>query len=123
MEDRLNKHHSIYTIKNILSFYVLLDYYDAKKLHQLTNGTALVATMFQAPGSAPGATRFVNITNLKGGQVVFDPQDNGGTLLATFVKAVEEKRFLTTFPSFISVVYCRWWRLKCRPRAKQGEHY
>ncbi|XP_019196702.1 PREDICTED: fasciclin-like arabinogalactan protein 1 [Ipomoea nil] len=99
MADLLAKHHSIYTIKNVLSLHVLLDYYGAKKLHQLTNGTALAATMFQATGSAPGAAGFVNITDLKGGKVGFGPQGDGGALPATFVKAVEE------IPYNISIIH------------------
>ncbi|PON32948.1 FAS1 domain containing protein [Parasponia andersonii] len=90
MDDILAKHPTIYTIKNILSIHVLLDYFGAKKLHQITNGTALAATMFQATGSAPGSTGFVNITDLHGGKVGFAPEDNDGTFGAKFVKSVEE---------------------------------
>ncbi|KAL5548627.1 hypothetical protein UlMin_003858 [Ulmus minor] len=90
MNDILAKHPNIYTVKNILSLHVLLDYFGAKKLHQITNGTALAATMFQATGSAPGSTGFVNITDLKGGKVGFAPEDNDGSFSARFVKPVEE---------------------------------
>ncbi|XP_054792934.1 fasciclin-like arabinogalactan protein 1 [Prosopis cineraria] len=90
MNELLAKHLSIYTIKNILSLHVLLDYFGAKKLHQITNGTALAATMFQATGTAPGSSGFVNITDLKGGKVGFGAENNGGTLSAHFVKSVEE---------------------------------
>ncbi|XP_059301042.1 fasciclin-like arabinogalactan protein 1 isoform X1 [Lycium ferocissimum] len=90
MSDLLSKHLSIHTIKNVISLHILLDYFGAKKLHQITNGTALAATMFQATGSAPGSTGFVNITDLKGGKVGFGPAENHGNLPATFVKAVEE---------------------------------
>ncbi|XP_065862651.1 fasciclin-like arabinogalactan protein 1 [Euphorbia lathyris] len=90
MADMLAKHPSIYTIKNILSLHVLLDYFGAKKLHQITNGTALAATMFQATGSAPGSSGFVNITDSKGGKVAFGPEDNGGNLDVFFVKSLEE---------------------------------
>ncbi|KAJ8534414.1 hypothetical protein K7X08_016142 [Anisodus acutangulus] len=90
MSDLLAKHLSIHTIKNVISLHVLLDYFGAKKLHQITNGTALAATMFQATGSAPGSTGFVNITDLKGGKVAFGPAENHGNLPATFVKPVEE---------------------------------
>ncbi|KAK4439699.1 Fasciclin-like arabinogalactan protein 1 [Sesamum alatum] len=89
MSDLLSKHLSIGAIKNVLSLHVLLDYFDSKKLHQITDGTALAATMFQATGSAPGSAGFVNITDLKGGKVGFAPQDNGGVVSATFVKPVE----------------------------------
>ncbi|XP_031095052.1 fasciclin-like arabinogalactan protein 1 [Ipomoea triloba] len=92
MADLLAKHHSIY-------FHVLLDYYGANKLHQLTNDTAVTATMFQATGFAPGAAGFVNIADLKGGKVRFSPHDNGGGLPATFVKAVEE------IPYNISIIH------------------
>ncbi|KAK4344493.1 hypothetical protein RND71_034669 [Anisodus tanguticus] len=90
MSDLLAKHLSIHTIKNVISLHVLLDYFGSKKLHQITNGTALAATMFQATGSAPGSTGFVNITDLKGGKVAFGPAENHGNLPATFVKPVEE---------------------------------
>ncbi|XAR56791.1 hypothetical protein NMG60_11037386 [Bertholletia excelsa] len=90
MADLLSKHLSIYSIKNVLSFHVLLDYFGAKKLHQITNGTALAATMYQATGSAPGSAGFVNITDLKGGKVGFGAQENGGKVDATFVKSLKE---------------------------------
>ncbi|MCI00484.1 fasciclin-like arabinogalactan protein, partial [Trifolium medium] len=71
MSDLTSKHPSIYTIKNILSLHVLLDYFGAKKLHQITNGTALTATMYQATGSAPGSSGLVHIIDLHGGKVGF----------------------------------------------------
>ncbi|KAK6149415.1 hypothetical protein DH2020_016940 [Rehmannia glutinosa] len=89
MSDLLSKHLTIGAIKNVLSLHVLLDYFDAKKLHQITDGTALAATMYQATGSAPGSAGFVNITDLKGGKVGFSPQDNDGVVSASFVKSVE----------------------------------
>ncbi|KAM7252252.1 hypothetical protein ACFE04_024135 [Oxalis oulophora] len=88
---------SISTIKNILSVHVLLDYFGAKKLHQIRDGTALAATMYQATGSAPGTAGFVNITDLKGGKVGFGTQD-AGEIGSYFVKSVEE------LPYNISVV-------------------
>lgn len=99
MADLLAKHLSIYALKNVLSLHILLDYFGAKKLHQITNGTALAATMFQATGDAPGSAGFVNITDLKGGKVGFGPEDNGGNLPATFVKSVKE------IPYNISVIH------------------
>ncbi|KAJ6776025.1 FASCICLIN-LIKE ARABINOGALACTAN PROTEIN [Salix koriyanagi] len=90
MSEMLSKNPSITTIKNILSLHVLLDYFGAKKLHQIRDGSALSATMFQATGSAPGSTGFVNITDVKGGKVAFGPKDNGGNLDVFYVKSVEE---------------------------------
>ncbi|XP_022941359.1 fasciclin-like arabinogalactan protein 1 [Cucurbita moschata] len=98
MSDLLAKKLSIYSIKHTLSLHVLLDYYGANKLHQITNGTALVATMFQTTGAAPGASGFVNITNLKGGKVGFALQDSDA-IDAMFVKSVEEA------PYNISVIH------------------
>lgn len=89
MSDLLSKHLSVYAMKNVLSLHVLLDYFGAKKLHQITNGTALAATMFQATGTASGSSGFVNITDLKGGKVGFGSEDTGRTD-ATFVKSLQE---------------------------------
>ncbi|CAO2833676.1 unnamed protein product [Amaranthus hypochondriacus] len=91
----LDKHLPISALKNVLALHVLLDYFGAKKLHQITDGTALAATMYQATGSAPGTTGFVNITDLKGGKVGFaatkDADESGNLPLdATFVKSVKE---------------------------------
>ncbi|PNY17173.1 fasciclin-like arabinogalactan protein 1-like [Trifolium pratense] len=66
MSDLTSKHPSIYTIKNIISLHVFLDYFGTKKLHQITNRTTLAATMYQATGSAPGSSGFVNIIDLHG---------------------------------------------------------
>ncbi|KAJ4835095.1 Fasciclin-like arabinogalactan protein 1 [Turnera subulata] len=90
MNTLLSKHPSIATVKNVLSLHVLLDYFGAKKLHQIRDGSALAATMFQATGSAPGSSGFVNITDVKGGKVAFGPQDNDGTLDVYFVKPLQE---------------------------------
>ncbi|KAM3302605.1 fasciclin-like arabinogalactan protein 1 [Capsicum chacoense] len=90
MSKLLSKHLSNYVVKNVLSFHVLLDYFSAKKLHQITNGTALAATIFQATGSATGSSGFVNITDLKGGKVGFSPADYEGPPPAKFVKSIKE---------------------------------
>ncbi|KAK6934604.1 FAS1 domain [Dillenia turbinata] len=89
MSDLLSKNLPINTIQNILSLHVLLDYYGAKKLHEITNGTALAATLYQATGSAPGASGFVNITDFKAGKVGFSAVDSP-TTDAFFVKSVDE---------------------------------
>nr|GMC48527.1 fasciclin-like arabinogalactan protein 2 [Ipomoea batatas]GMC70649.1 fasciclin-like arabinogalactan protein 2 [Ipomoea batatas] len=93
MNDILKNHYSLYTIKNILSFHVLADYFGSKKLHHLNNGTTLTATMFQATGDAPGTSGYVNITALKGGKVGFASEDNTGRFASTFVKSVLEKPY------------------------------
>lgn len=93
MNDILDKHYSLYTIKNILSFHVLADYFGTKKLHQLNKGTTVTATMFQATGDAPGTSGYVNITTLKGGKVGFAPENNNGQFTSNFVKSVLEKPY------------------------------
>ncbi|KAL6313715.1 hypothetical protein AAG906_010134 [Vitis piasezkii] len=99
MSDLLAKGLSVYAIKNVLSLHILLDYFGAKKLHQITNGTALAATMYQATGSAPGASGFVNITDLKGGKVGFGAGGNDGELTATKILPSEEAEAPTPGPS------------------------
>ncbi|XP_058742755.1 fasciclin-like arabinogalactan protein 2 [Vicia villosa] len=89
MSSLLDKHLSITTLKNVLSLHVLVDYFGAKKLHQITNGTTLVSSMFQATGAAAGTAGYVNVTNLKGGKVGFAAEDNDG-LHSFYVKSVEE---------------------------------
>ncbi|KAL6330387.1 hypothetical protein AAG906_040316 [Vitis piasezkii] len=89
MADLLSKHLSVYVIKNVLSLHVLVDYFGARKLHQITDGTASSATLFQSTGSAPGTAGFVNITDLKHGKVGFGAQDSGH-LNSYFVKSVVE---------------------------------
>ncbi|XP_022758911.1 fasciclin-like arabinogalactan protein 2 [Durio zibethinus] len=90
MSSLLAKQLSLYSLKNVLSLHVLVDYFGSKKLHQITNGTALTATMFQATGAAPGSSGYVNITDLKGGKVGFGAEDNDGKLDAVYVKSVAE---------------------------------
>ncbi|KAG6407457.1 hypothetical protein SASPL_130448 [Salvia splendens] len=53
MSDLLSKHLSLGAIKNVLSLHVLLDYFDAKKLHQITDGTALAAPCSRPPAPPP----------------------------------------------------------------------
>ncbi|KAK7258322.1 hypothetical protein RIF29_23895 [Crotalaria pallida] len=90
MQSLLDKHLSISTLKNVLSLHVLVDYFGAKKLHQITNGTTLVSSVFQATGSAAGTAGYVNITNLKGGKVGFGAEDNDGSLHSFYVKSIDE---------------------------------
>ncbi|KAF7833164.1 fasciclin-like arabinogalactan protein 2 [Senna tora] len=92
MSSLLEKHLSIYTLKNVLSLHVLVDYFGAKKLHQITNGTTLASSMFQATGAAAGTSGYVNITNLKGGKVGFGAAGDDGAvgLRSFYVKSVME---------------------------------
>ncbi|XVF39474.1 hypothetical protein PTKIN_Ptkin01aG0037700 [Pterospermum kingtungense] len=64
MSALLAKSPCIYIMKNIISLHVLLDYFGAKKLHQITNGITLAVTMFQAFSVASRVSGFVNITDL-----------------------------------------------------------
>ncbi|TXG55541.1 hypothetical protein EZV62_020797 [Acer yangbiense] len=90
MSSLLSKQYSIPTLKNILSLHVLTDYFGSKKLHQITDGSSLTASMFQATGSATGTSGYVNITDLKGGKVGFGSEDNNGKLDAVYVKSLKE---------------------------------
>ncbi|CAL9199470.1 unnamed protein product [Musa hybrid cultivar] len=78
---------SLYSLKHLLSLHVLVDYFGAKKLHQLTGGSALISTLFQASGTAPDTAGFVNISDHRAGHVLF----SASSLPASaFVKSVEE---------------------------------
>ncbi|KAL4352104.1 hypothetical protein GQ457_06G027590 [Hibiscus cannabinus] len=90
MSSLLSRHFSLYTLKNVLSLHILVDYFGAKKLHRISKGSTLTSTMFQATGSASGTSGYVNITNLKGGKVGFGAEDSEGKLDATFVKSIKE---------------------------------
>ncbi|KAI4329838.1 hypothetical protein MLD38_028179 [Melastoma candidum] len=90
MSSVLDKHLSIGSLKNVLSLHVLVDYFGTKKLHQISDGTTLTSTMFQATGAAAGTSGYINITDLKGGKVGFGAEDNAGQLSSVFVKSVEE---------------------------------
>ncbi|KAI4308531.1 hypothetical protein L6164_031591 [Bauhinia variegata] len=94
----LDKHFSIFTLKNVLSLHVLVDYFGTKKLHQITDGTTLASSMFQATGTAAGTSGYVNITNLKEGKVGFGAENNDGHFHSFYVKSVEE------FPYNVSVL-------------------
>ncbi|KAL3637532.1 hypothetical protein CASFOL_018700 [Castilleja foliolosa] len=87
MADLVSKNLDLGAVKNVLSLHVLLDYYSAEKLHQITNGSALSATLFQTTGLAQGSTGFVNVTDLSGGKVGFWPAGNEA-INATFVKKI-----------------------------------
>ncbi|GFP79427.1 fasciclin-like arabinogalactan protein 8 [Phtheirospermum japonicum] len=58
-------------VKNILSLHMLLDYFDAAKLHKIPDGSVLSTTLYQTTGNAAGNLVFVNIIDLKGGKVGF----------------------------------------------------
>ncbi|CAN1180878.1 Fasciclin-like arabinogalactan protein 2, partial [Linum perenne] len=70
MSSLIDKHLSLTTLRNVLSLHVLVDYFGTKKLHQITGGSTLSSTMFQATGAAPGTSGYLNITDLKGGKSV-----------------------------------------------------
>ncbi|KAJ8898583.1 hypothetical protein K2173_001480 [Erythroxylum novogranatense] len=90
MSSLLAKQLSIYTLRNVLSLHVLVDYFGTKKLHQITDGSTSTSSMFQATGSADGTSGYVNITDTKGGKVAFGAVDNDGKLNAVYVKSLVE---------------------------------
>ncbi|KAK1261895.1 Fasciclin-like arabinogalactan protein 10 [Acorus gramineus] len=86
----LSDHRPLSVIKKALSLLTLLDYFDGPKLHDLSNGTALSTTLYQTTGEAQGNIGFINITDLKGGQVGFASAAPGSTFDSTFTKSVKE---------------------------------
>ncbi|PIN23778.1 hypothetical protein CDL12_03474 [Handroanthus impetiginosus] len=77
-------------IKNILALHVLLDYFDAPKLHKISEGSVLSTTLYQTTGNAGGNLGFVNITDLRGGKVGFGSGLPGSPLDSTFTKSVRQ---------------------------------
>ncbi|KAJ6835957.1 fasciclin-like arabinogalactan protein 2 [Iris pallida] len=88
MSSLLAKHLPLHTLKNVLSLHVLVDYFSAKKLHQITGGTALSSTVFQSTGSALGMAGFVNITDHRAGRVTFCAE--GSDVPVAFVRSLRE---------------------------------
>lgn len=82
--------HPLSVIKKALSLHIVLDYYDPKKLHEISKGTTLSTTLYQTTGNAPGNDGFVNITDLKGGKVSFGSAVPGSKLDSSFTKSVKE---------------------------------
>ncbi|KAG8391698.1 hypothetical protein BUALT_Bualt01G0214300 [Buddleja alternifolia] len=85
-------------VKNILALHVLLDYFDAPKLHKISDGSVLSTTLYQTTGNAGGSLGFVNITDLRGGKVGFGSGVPGSALDSTFTKSVKQ------FPYNLSVI-------------------
>lgn len=77
-------------VKNILALHVLLDYFDAPKLHKISEGSVLSTTLYQTTGNAGGKLGFVNITDLKGGKVGFGSGVPGSPLDSTLTKSVKQ---------------------------------
>ncbi|KAL5220297.1 hypothetical protein ABZP36_025010 [Zizania latifolia] len=84
-------HYTLPTLRHILEMHILVDYYGAKKLHQLSRGDTASSSMFQESGSAPGTTGYVNITQHRGGRVSFTAEDAADSATpSSFVKSVKE---------------------------------
>ncbi|XP_047338114.1 fasciclin-like arabinogalactan protein 8 [Impatiens glandulifera] len=89
--------HPLSVIKNLLSLHILLDYYDAKKLHKIPDGTVSATTLYQTTGNSPGNVGFVNITDLRGGRVGFGSSE-GSKLDSSYTKEVK------TIPYTLAVI-------------------
>ncbi|KAJ6840623.1 putative fasciclin-like arabinogalactan protein 8 [Iris pallida] len=81
---------SLAGIKNALRLLVLLDYFDPAKLHDLPDGTTLSTTLYQTTGNAPGNSGFVNITDRRGGDVLFGPSAKNSALTSRYTKSVRQ---------------------------------
>lgn len=77
-------------VKSVLALHVLLDYFDAPKLHKISEGSVLSTTLYQTTGNAGGQLGFVNITDVKGGKVAFGSGVPGSPLESTFSKSVKQ---------------------------------
>ncbi|XP_068649146.1 fasciclin-like arabinogalactan protein 14 [Aristolochia californica] len=80
-------------LKRVLSVHVVLDYYDEKKLAELSKKSTLLTTLFQSSGSAVNQQGFLNITKDKSGEVRVGSAVPGSGLTATIVKEVNTQPF------------------------------
>ncbi|KAJ3694773.1 hypothetical protein LUZ60_000150 [Juncus effusus] len=85
---------SMATMRHVLSLHVLVDYYGARKLHQLSGGSTQCSTMYQESG-VPGMSGFLNISTHRGGVVTFCPSDADpqSTSQSSFVKSIFEQPY------------------------------
>uniref|UniRef100_A0A804PZ97 FAS1 domain-containing protein n=1 Tax=Zea mays TaxID=4577 RepID=A0A804PZ97_MAIZE len=87
-------HYSLGTIRHILELHVVADYYDDKKLKQLSHAATAASTLFQRSGFAPGMAGYVNITQHRGGKVSFIVDDAADSVKpVTYVKQIESHRY------------------------------
>lgn len=75
-------------VKRILSSHVILDYYDLQKLNNLKKGTSLLTTLYQTTGVASSQQGFLNVTDMKDGNIVFGSAVKGAGLDVTLKKSV-----------------------------------
>ncbi|XP_062196585.1 fasciclin-like arabinogalactan protein 2 [Phragmites australis] len=92
--DLTSGHYSLGTLRHILELHVIVDYFDEKKLKQLSHAATAASTMFQRSGAATDMNGYVNITQHRGGKVTFiaDGAADGATP-STFVGDIYAKRF------------------------------
>ncbi|KAI5660365.1 hypothetical protein M9H77_29158 [Catharanthus roseus] len=74
-------------LKSILSLHVILDYYDLKKLQNISNKTLILTTLFQASGNARGQQGFLNVTD-SGSDVKISSAVKGSPQSASVVGSV-----------------------------------
>lgn len=82
------------SLHRVLSMNVLLDYFDAAKLHSLHGGFALATSLYQSSGQAQESAGLVNITAHRGGRVAFAPYGTADVPPAVFYqKSIHESPY------------------------------
>ncbi|KAF2301645.1 hypothetical protein GH714_028468 [Hevea brasiliensis] len=79
--------------KRVLSLHVILDYYDAAKLQNLSKKTVILTTLYQSSGQARGKEGFLNVTDMGGDQVAFGSAVAGSSLNSNLVKSVTSQPY------------------------------
>ncbi|GAB4845952.1 hypothetical protein Ancab_024958 [Ancistrocladus abbreviatus] len=90
MKGLLAKNPSISTIKKVLALHVLLDYFNAKRLHHIIHRSTLVPYLNKGQAFDPRFSGFVQIVDIRGGKVGFRAQENSRKFDAFFVRSVKE---------------------------------
>ncbi|PIA26169.1 hypothetical protein AQUCO_09600020v1 [Aquilegia coerulea] len=75
-------------IKRIMGNHVVLDYYDEAKLSKLSKKSSLLTTLFQSTGDAMNQQGFLNVTQMKSGDVMFGSAVKGASLNSKLIKKI-----------------------------------
>ncbi|KAI5084229.1 hypothetical protein GOP47_0000398 [Adiantum capillus-veneris] len=90
------------TLYDIISYHVLLDYFDIAKFKAITNGTSLSTTLYQTSGQANGKEGFLNVT-IKGSTIELGRVDSS-VFTATVVSEIYKSPYNISVVSISNIL-------------------
>ena len=75
-------------LKQVIEVYVIIDYYDIRKISDVLYRSFLLTTLFQTTGVVTNKIGFLNFTHNASGSVVFGSVIQGAPHTSTFIKKV-----------------------------------